>query len=240
MVDAVGGVDVNVTQALDDPRYKDFGVKDGWSVDVGKHHFDGIDALAYARVRKSVGQTDFTRQARQQEILLALRQKVVRGRGAAGPAGAHRRGRRHARPPTCRPSSCPTWRSWPARSRRRRIVRVVIRCPLIHPGKPNNPYGAVQVANMDALSRDGPGALPARRAATPTGWTPKDGKPSLAPGELRPERQPGQLSSRGRPERTAIRRAAFARCEIRFFSAADHSPSVRPPGGSPGGSKIGS
>ena len=38
----------------------------------------------------------------------------------------------------------------------------------------------------------------------------------------------------------AIRRAARARCEIRFFSAADHSPSVRPPGGSLAGSKIGS
>ena len=38
----------------------------------------------------------------------------------------------------------------------------------------------------------------------------------------------------------AIRRAARARCEIRFFSSADHSPSVRPPTGSWAGSKIGS
>ena len=37
-----------------------------------------------------------------------------------------------------------------------------------------------------------------------------------------------------------IRRAARARCEISFFSAALHSPSVRPPGGSEAGSKIGS
>ena len=40
--------------------------------------------------------------------------------------------------------------------------------------------------------------------------------------------------------RRAIRRAARARCEIRFFSSAVHWPSVRPPGGSPAGSKIGS
>ena len=37
-----------------------------------------------------------------------------------------------------------------------------------------------------------------------------------------------------------MRRAARARCEISFFSAALHSPSVRPPGGSEAGSKIGS
>ena len=40
--------------------------------------------------------------------------------------------------------------------------------------------------------------------------------------------------------RGAIRRAARARCEIAFFSAGVHRPSVRPPGGSLAGSKIGS
>ena len=37
-----------------------------------------------------------------------------------------------------------------------------------------------------------------------------------------------------------IRRAARARCEIACFSAGVHRPSVRPPGGSDAGSKIGS
>ena len=35
-------------------------------------------------------------------------------------------------------------------------------------------------------------------------------------------------------------RAAAARCETRFFSRAEYSPTVRPPGGSHAGSKIGS
>src|SRR6185295_14696389 len=37
-----------------------------------------------------------------------------------------------------------------------------------------------------------------------------------------------------------IRRAARPRCETAPFSSADHRPNVRPPGGSPAGSKIGS
>ena len=37
-----------------------------------------------------------------------------------------------------------------------------------------------------------------------------------------------------------IRRAALPRCEMRFLASAVHSPSVRPPGGSTAGSKIGS
>ena len=40
--------------------------------------------------------------------------------------------------------------------------------------------------------------------------------------------------------RGAIRRAARARCEMACFSAGVQSPSVRPPGGSEAGSKIGS
>ena len=40
--------------------------------------------------------------------------------------------------------------------------------------------------------------------------------------------------------RGARRRAALARCEMACFSAGVHSPSVRPPGGSEAGSKIGS
>jgi LCP family protein required for cell wall assembly len=189
MVDAVGGVDVNVTQALDDPRYKDFGVKNGWSVDVGKHHFGGIDALAYARVRKSVGQTDFTRQARQQEILLALRQKVVRGGALLGlPALIDAVGDTVTTdlPPDLLPDLAVLAGEIPAKG----IVRVVIRYPLIHPGKPDNPYGAVQVANTDALTAMARALFPSPGTA-PRGWTPKDGKPSLAPASAAPSASPG-------------------------------------------------
>jgi LCP family protein required for cell wall assembly len=84
MVDAVGGVDVTVAQGFNDPTYDAYGFKKsgygtGYSITAGKHHLDGINALAYARSRKALGESDFTRQARQQQILVALRDQATRG-----------------------------------------------------------------------------------------------------------------------------------------------------------------
>lgn len=81
MVDAVGGVDIVAPRAFQDPQYDGYGtggVK-GFSITAGPHHLDGAAALAYARSRKALGESDFTRQARQQQILVALRAKVTRG-----------------------------------------------------------------------------------------------------------------------------------------------------------------
>jgi polyisoprenyl-teichoic acid--peptidoglycan teichoic acid transferase len=77
MVDAVGGVDIDVKKPLDDPRYPRLDGGHGWSVTAGLHHFDGLDALAYARIRKVTGESDLTRAARQQEVLVALRNQAV-------------------------------------------------------------------------------------------------------------------------------------------------------------------
>jgi LCP family protein required for cell wall assembly len=77
MVDAVGGVDINVERPLADPNYGGFGVGPGWSIDAGRHHLDGPDALAYARIRKAAGESDFTRAARQQQVLVAIRNSAV-------------------------------------------------------------------------------------------------------------------------------------------------------------------
>ena len=79
MVDAVGGVDIDVTRPLSDPNYGGFGVGPGWSIGVGPHHLDGAEALAYARIRRSAGESDFTRAGRQQEVLIALRDQAVEG-----------------------------------------------------------------------------------------------------------------------------------------------------------------
>jgi LCP family protein required for cell wall assembly len=75
MVDAVGGVDIDVTRAIDDPSY-DGGL--GFSIDVGRHHLDGKTALAYVRSRKGLGDSDFTRAIRQQQVLVALRDTVTK------------------------------------------------------------------------------------------------------------------------------------------------------------------
>lgn len=83
LVDAVGGVDVIVQHGFNDPVYDGLGVNPpnvyGWSVTAGPHHFNGYEALAYARSRYAIGESDFTRAARQQELLLALRKKIMSG-----------------------------------------------------------------------------------------------------------------------------------------------------------------
>jgi len=84
MVDAVGGVDVTVANGFDDPTYDGYGFTksgygSGYSITAGPHHLDGINALAYARSRKAITESDFTRQARQQQILMALRDQATRG-----------------------------------------------------------------------------------------------------------------------------------------------------------------
>ena len=79
MIDAVGGVDIDVKDGFDDPTYDGYGFDGrGYSITVGPHHLDGVNALAYARSRKALGETDFARASRQQEILVALRDAVTK------------------------------------------------------------------------------------------------------------------------------------------------------------------
>jgi LCP family protein required for cell wall assembly len=78
IIDAVGGVDVNVQRAIQDARYDWLdGSPLGFFLSAGKHHMDGRLALAYVRSRYGVGDNDFTRAARQQQLLVALRQKLT-------------------------------------------------------------------------------------------------------------------------------------------------------------------
>ena len=80
MVDAVGGVDIDVARTLNARRYDGYGLPTrGFHLDAGRHHLTGAEALAYARIRKGVGETDFTRAARQQEVIVALRKSVTAG-----------------------------------------------------------------------------------------------------------------------------------------------------------------
>jgi LCP family protein required for cell wall assembly len=80
MVDAVGGVDIVVPKAIEDPGYDGFGAGErGWSITKGRHHLDGANALAYARSRKSAGESDFTRAGRQQQIIVALKDSATDG-----------------------------------------------------------------------------------------------------------------------------------------------------------------
>ncbi|HKV30171.1 MAG TPA: LCP family protein [Candidatus Dormibacteraeota bacterium] len=76
VVNALGGVRVNVPTALDDP-YFPAGESTGMMrvhFDAGWQQFDGERALQYARSRETT--SDFDRSRRQQLVLLAVRQRV--------------------------------------------------------------------------------------------------------------------------------------------------------------------
>jgi len=80
MVDAVGGVDIDVKRTLRAKHYDGYGLTTkGFRLTRGVHHLTGAEALAYARIRKGVGETDFTRAGRQQEVIVALRSSVTSG-----------------------------------------------------------------------------------------------------------------------------------------------------------------
>jgi len=80
MIDALGGIDVYVAKELTDTQYPDPLPEDPnhfrtIHFDVGWEHMSGARALKYARSRMST--TDFDRAARQQDILVAVREKAL-------------------------------------------------------------------------------------------------------------------------------------------------------------------
>ena len=91
VVDAVRGIDIDVDHAMCDAAYDEYGYKGSYySIGAGHHHMNGEQALAYARIRKSAGESDFTRAGRQQQVLLALRDRIVQGGFLDDPVGLMR------------------------------------------------------------------------------------------------------------------------------------------------------
>jgi LCP family protein required for cell wall assembly len=75
VVDAMGGIDIDVPSSVYDAKYPDpvYG-KIELYIKAGKQHFDGRMALAYARSRHQ--DSDYGRMARQQTLLLAVRDQI--------------------------------------------------------------------------------------------------------------------------------------------------------------------
>jgi LCP family protein required for cell wall assembly len=75
-IDAIGGIDVNVPTEIYDPTFPnmDYGY-DPLYVAAGLQHFDGSTALKYARTRHQ--DNDFNRARRQQQVVMATRDKVL-------------------------------------------------------------------------------------------------------------------------------------------------------------------
>lgn len=71
LIDAVGGIDINATEAVDDPEHLDIKIEEGYQ------HMDGATALTYARCRYIYADGDYTRMKHQRQVLAALAQKVL-------------------------------------------------------------------------------------------------------------------------------------------------------------------
>lgn len=76
VVDAIGGVDIDVPYNIADPQYPDmyYGY-DPFYLRAGPQHLNGATALKYARTRH--GDSDFQRAERQQQVISAIRDKVL-------------------------------------------------------------------------------------------------------------------------------------------------------------------
>jgi LCP family protein required for cell wall assembly len=78
LIDAIGGVDVEVPHPIDDSDFPDgHGGRDPLSIPAGMRHFDGAIALRYARTRV-VPAPGFDRTFRQQQLILAVHDRVTR------------------------------------------------------------------------------------------------------------------------------------------------------------------
>ena len=76
ILDAIGGIDIDVESEIIDDKYPDecYGY-DPLYIAAGRQHMDGELALKYARTRH--GSSDFDRAKRQQQVLLAVRDKAL-------------------------------------------------------------------------------------------------------------------------------------------------------------------
>ncbi len=71
LIDAVGGIDLEATEEVDDPAHLDVKVEKGFQ------HMDGKTALAYARCRYTYADGDYTRMRHQRQVLSALAAKIL-------------------------------------------------------------------------------------------------------------------------------------------------------------------
>ena len=75
-IDTIGGIDIVNKTDINDPQYPDgsYGYEP-FTLSAGPHHLNGHDALRYARTRH--GSTDIDRAERQQEVVMAVRDRIL-------------------------------------------------------------------------------------------------------------------------------------------------------------------
>ncbi|MBA2556908.1 MAG: LCP family protein, partial [Chloroflexi bacterium] len=182
VIDAVGGVDVNVRRAFEDPRYRAYGV-DGFSVEPGLQHFDGAHALAYARVRRARGETDFTRAARQQEVLVGLRDAALEG-GAVeliGQLDGLLQAVKGAVRTDIPPERFSDLAFFAEEVGGDSVTRVVLRHPLVRPSRTPDPRGSIQIPDVPAIREVAADLFP-EPGVSPQPWPSPEPSPSEGPG----------------------------------------------------------
>lgn len=174
LVDAIGGVDIDVARGFYDPTYDGLGVNKervlGWGVEAGPNHFDGWEALAYARSRKADGESDFTRAARQQELLLAMRDRVLADGSLLWRIPEQIEALGDVVRTDIPAARIPALAALIEELRRDSIVRVVLQKPLVT-GKRDPVYGSVQHADIDAIHALRDSLFPSP-GTPPTPWPP--------------------------------------------------------------------
>jgi LCP family protein required for cell wall assembly len=194
VVDSVGGVDVNVARSLCDARYREYGF-DGFSIGAGRHHMNGDTALAYARIRKSAGESDFTRAARQQQVIVALKDRLVKGGFLDDPIGLLRAlgGTVQTNVP---PAVVRDLAPFATQIASTSVFKAVVAHPLVGPG--NDARGSIQIPDLPAIRALGAalftsvGIVPAEMYATkpPTGVEKGPAQPAPRCSVPRPEPTP--------------------------------------------------
>lgn len=148
VIDSIGGVDVTVRDRLCDYRYREYGF-DGFAINPGHYHLDGQAALAYARIRHSYGESDFTRAARQGEIVVAARDQLVRGGFLNDPAGLIE-AMGALLQTSLDPDTIGKYLDTAVAIKRDHMYRAVIQYPLVR-GAANDPRGSVLLPRMNLL-----------------------------------------------------------------------------------------
>ena len=189
LVNSVGGVVVNVTDGFCDPRYDEYGI-DGFGISPGRYKLNGYQALAYARVRKAAGESDFTRAARQQELIAALRDRLVKGAFMDNPS-KFLKSLGETISTNIKPSFIADYIDVAAEVPRKSVFRVVIKRPLVK--GTYDERGSIQKPNLKAIRKMAAQLFP------PTGTVPEgfDTMPSAGSGPTKSRQVVDDLRDQG-------------------------------------------
>lgn len=182
LVDAVGGVDITVANGFYDDMYDGLGINapgvNGWGVEAGLNHFSGWEALAYARARKADGESDFTRAARQQEVLLALKNRIMADGSLLMNLPSLLEAFGDLVKTDLPTDRLPDLAAIADEMGPDAIVKTVLKKPLINTGGIDPVYGSIQVPDYAAILAVAKTLFPPPGEA-PTPWPPPD--PTAAP-----------------------------------------------------------